>query len=92
MHFRTRKHAASEGLIHARINVSAGLSEHTLYSLPFSRVCFRVVKAGAILVPAPATGHHGQRYDRSRTHASLLWDACMLIMIRKRNMHAYLKR
>ena len=42
---------------------------------PFWRACFRVVKAGRILVPAPATGHHGQRYDRSRTHAFLLRDA-----------------
>ena len=54
---------------------------------PFSYACFRVVKAGAILVPAPATRHRGQRYDRydrSRTHAnaSLLRDACMLIMTR----------
>ena len=61
-----------------------GSKWHKRYSLPFSRTCFCVVKAGAILVPAPATGHRGQRYDRSRTHASLLQDACMLIMIRKR--------
>ena len=45
---------------------------------------FRVVKAGRILVLTPATGHRAQRYNRSRTHASLLRDACMLIMIRKR--------
>ena len=56
----------------------------TGYFRPFSRACFRVVKAGGILVPAPATGHRGQRYDGSRTHASLLRDACMLIMLWKR--------
>ena len=56
----------------------------TGYFRPFSRACFRVVKAGGILVPAPATGHRGQRYDGSCTHASLFWDACMLIMLWKR--------
>ena len=30
---------------------------------PFWRACFRVVKAGRILVPDPATVHCGQRYD-----------------------------
>ena len=38
---------------------------------PFWRACFRVVKAGGILVPDSATGHCGQRYDRSR-YASIL--------------------
>ena len=33
---------------------------------PFSRAFFCVVKAGGILVLDPATGHRGQRYDRSR--------------------------
>ena len=56
----------------------------TRYSLPFSCACFRVVKASRMLVSAPATGHHGQHYDCSRSHASLLRDACMLIMIQKR--------
>ena len=69
-----------------------GSKWHKRYSLPFSRTCFGVVKAGAILGPAPATGHRGQRYDPSRTHASLLLNASMLIMIQKHNMHAYLKR
>ena len=79
-HFCSWKHSASMGLQHAGMNVSAGLS----LLFPFSCECFRVVKAGQILVPAPATGHRGQCYDHSHTHASLLRDACMLIMIRKR--------
>ena len=33
---------------------------HTLL-YPFSRPCFRVVKAGEILVPDPATVHCGRR-------------------------------
>ena len=72
--------------------------ENMHYLLPslLSRMFpYCTVKAGARLVPAPATGHRGQRYQRSCTHASLLRDACMLIMIQKRTMHglhAYLKR
>ena len=71
--FRTRKHAASVGLRHARMIVSAGLSDsYATLLFPFSRTCFRVVKAVGILIPDPATGR-GQRYDRthpySGTHA-----------------------
>ena len=50
--------------------------------LPFSRACFRVVKASGILVPDPATVHCGQRCDRAsvaETHA------CMFIHT---HMHA----
>ena len=81
------------GLIHAGMNTSAGLSDaYTSLSL-LSRVflCCKL-KASAILVLSSATGHRRQRYDRSRIHSSLLRDACMLIMIKKLNMHAYLKR
>ena len=38
---------------------------------PFWRTCFHVVKASRILVLDSATGHRGQRYDRSR-YASIL--------------------
>ena len=75
-HFHTRKHAASVGFRHARMNVSAGQVTHTL-QFPFWHACFRVVKAGWILVPDPATGHHGRR-------TSLFRHACMLIRTRKR--------
>ena len=39
---------------------------------PFWRAFFRVVKAGGILVPDSATGHRGQRYDRSRYASTLI--------------------
>ena len=51
---------------------------HTLL-FPFSCACLRVVKAGRILVPDPATVHCGQRCDRAsvaETHA------CMFIHTR----------
>ena len=82
-HFHSRKRVACKGLQHARMNISAG-PWRTRYSLAFSCACFRIVKAGRILVPAPASEHRGQGYDRSHTHASLLRDACALIMIPKR--------
>ena len=51
--------------------------------LPFSRACFRVIKAGGILVPDPATLQRGQRCD----HAGLAEETppCMFIHTR---MHA----
>ena len=56
-----------------RMIVSAGLSDsYATLLFPFSRACFRVVKAVGILIPDPAT-ERGQRYDRthpySGTHA-----------------------
>ena len=70
------KHAASMGLRHARMNISAGLS----YTCTIPSLLSRV-KAGGILGPDPATVHCGQRCDRAslaETHA------CMLILTRKR--------
>ena len=76
-HFHTRKHAAAAyvGLRHACMHVSAGLSDaYTTLSLWCA--CFRVVKAGEILVPDPATGHCGQCYDPNR-YAHILIQALM---------------
>ena len=92
-HFHTRKHAAAAyvGLRHACMHVSAGLSDaYTTLSLWCA--CFRVVKAGEILVPDPATGHCGQCYDPNRyaqSHTSLFRHLCMLILIRKHHTQAY---
>ena len=65
-HFGTRKHAASVGLIHARMNASAGLSDAYITLSLLSRM-FPCCKSRAILVPAPATGHRGQCYHCRRT-------------------------
>ena len=51
--------------------------------LPFSRACFRVVKACGILVPDPATVKNvkcGRCYDRAslaKTHACMFVHTCM---------------
>ena len=78
-HFRTRRHAASVGLVHAHMNVSAGLSEACPTPSLVSRMfpCCKIWH-NITVVPAPATGYRGQRYDCSCTHAFLLWDAWML--------------
>ena len=70
-------------LVHACMNVSAGLNN--AHATPFPSFVLYIKAGRIILVPAPATGHRGQRYDRSRTHASLLWEARMLIMIWKQS-------
>ena len=52
---------------------------HTLLFFSFSRACFRVVIAGAILIPDLATVHCGWRCD----HASVAeTHACMFIKTR----------
>ena len=58
----------------------------------FWRTCIRVVKAGGILVPDPATVHCGQHYDRKagsrqqcKQGIGQLLHACILITWR---MHA----
>ena len=80
-HFRTQKLAASVGLRHSGMNVSAGLSDTcTTHSLLLRM--FPVKKAGRILVPDPATVHCGRRCDCAsvaETHS------CMFIHTR---MHA----
>ena len=91
--FHTQKHAASVGLRHACMNVSAGLSEaYATPSLLLWRACIPVVKAGWMFILDPATEHCGQRCDRNRMHAFLFREACMLIMIRKHHTRAYLTR
>ena len=50
--------------------------------LPFSRACFRVVKASGILVPDPATVHCGRRCNCASVAGT---QACMFIHTR---MHA----
>ena len=58
-----QQHAASVGLVHACMNVSAGLSDANT-TLSFWCACFRAVLEGlGILVPDPATVQYGQRYD-----------------------------
>ena len=59
-HFRSRKRAASMGLRHACMNVSAGLNDAPATPFPYlAHVSVLYIKAGRIFVPALATGHHG---------------------------------
>ena len=59
-----RQHAASMGLIHACMNVSAGRSDAN-FTLSLLARLFRVMlDGGVILVPDPATVQCGQRYGR----------------------------
>ena len=91
-HFCIRKHAASVALIHAHTNASAGLSDASTTLSLLSRVfpCCKsrpnISSSSCYWAPWAALRSY------SRTQASLLQDACMLIMIRKCNMHTYLKR
>ena len=91
-HFCTRKHAAYVDLAHTCKCFSAGISD--AYATPslLTRLFPCCKGRRNIYFRSCHSGTVGSATIVTDTHTSLFRHACMLILIRKRNTQAYLKR